>query len=89
MPARASLFKETDVKRAFQAAKLAGIDVARVEIGKDGTIMALSRIVAGVPRRPRGDNALTKLRLKFVHSYCDRHGKATNIPSKQMTTQAA
>ena len=38
MSAGPSLFRETDVKRAFEAAKLAGIDVARVEIGKDGTI---------------------------------------------------
>ena len=38
-------FKKRDVKAALKAAREAGIEVARVEIGKDGKIV----IVAGKP----------------------------------------
>jgi hypothetical protein len=52
MSARPSLFKETDVKRAFQAARMAGVDVARVDIGKDGKISI-------VPREPAKESPKT------------------------------
>lgn len=43
MSSKPSLFKETDIKRAFQAAKLAGVDVARVEIDRSGKISIVLR----------------------------------------------
>jgi hypothetical protein len=38
MPRRPCLFRETDVSRAFRAARAAGIANPRVEISKDGSI---------------------------------------------------
>jgi hypothetical protein len=38
MSSKASLFKETDIKRAIRATRTAGLDIGRVEIGKDGRI---------------------------------------------------
>ena len=32
------LFKQSDLTRALKAAKAAGVEVARIEIAKDGTI---------------------------------------------------
>jgi hypothetical protein len=32
-------FKETDLTRALKAAKKAGVDVARAEVARDGTIV--------------------------------------------------
>jgi hypothetical protein len=42
---RPSTFRTTDVKRAFKAARAAGVEVARVEIDKDGRIT----VVPGKP----------------------------------------
>jgi hypothetical protein len=41
-------FRQRDVAAAIKAAKSAGIEVARVEIGKDGKIV----IVTGKPEQP-------------------------------------
>ena len=46
-------FRARDVTQAIKAAKLAGIEVARVEIGKDGKIV----IVTGKPEQPPVDDA--------------------------------
>jgi hypothetical protein len=40
-----STFRQRDVTAAFKAAKAAGVDVARVEVAKDGRIV----IVVGSP----------------------------------------
>lgn len=39
MPRAAQTFRQTDVVRAIKAARAAGEDVARVEIGRDGRIV--------------------------------------------------
>jgi hypothetical protein len=39
MSRRPCTFRETDVKRAVKAVRAAGVEVARVEIGKDGGII--------------------------------------------------
>jgi hypothetical protein len=39
---RACTFREIDVKRAIRAVQAAGIDVARVEIGRDGKIIVVA-----------------------------------------------
>lgn len=66
MSARASLFRETDIKRAFQAAKLAGINVARVDIGRDGTISIIPARGAAQDDQPTNewDKGLGKLAPK-------------------------
>jgi hypothetical protein len=40
---RPSLFKERDVIRATKAVRAAGLDIARVEIAKDGAITVVPR----------------------------------------------
>jgi hypothetical protein len=45
MSRRPCAFCETDVKRAVRAVRAAGVEIARVEIGKDGLIVV-------VPGRP-------------------------------------
>jgi hypothetical protein len=41
MPRRPCLFKERDVTRATKAVLAAGLDVARIEISKDGVIVVV------------------------------------------------
>jgi hypothetical protein len=50
---RPSLFKERDVRRAAKAVMAVGLDIARVEIDKDGTIT----VVPGKPDEPDDVNA--------------------------------
>lgn len=45
---RPSLFKERDVTRATKAVRAAGLDIARVEINKNGVIV----VVPGTPKEP-------------------------------------
>jgi hypothetical protein len=47
---RPCLFKERDVTRAAKAVLAAGLEIARVEIGKDGGIIV-------VPGKPEGQAA--------------------------------
>jgi hypothetical protein len=47
MPRRPCLFRERDVTRAAKAVRAAGLEIARVEIGKDGGIIV-------VPGKPEG-----------------------------------
>jgi hypothetical protein len=39
MGRRACSFRQTDLVRAIKAAKAAGVEVARIEIGRDGTLV--------------------------------------------------
>jgi hypothetical protein len=43
MSSKPSLFKQIDVKRAFEAAQLAGIEVASVDIDRSGKISIVPR----------------------------------------------
>jgi len=43
MSRAASDFKVTNIRRAIYGAQLAGIDVARVEIAKDGSVAIIPR----------------------------------------------
>lgn len=38
---RASMFKKTDVTRATKAVRDAGLEIARVEVAKDGSIVVV------------------------------------------------
>jgi hypothetical protein len=42
-----STFRQQDVTRAIRAAIAAGVDIARVEIGKDGKIVIVTAAEAG------------------------------------------
>ncbi len=46
MSRRPCTFRETDVKRAVKAVRAAGVEIARVEIQKDGRII----VVSGKPK---------------------------------------
>jgi hypothetical protein len=50
---RPSIFKKTDVTRATSAVRAAGLEIARVEITKDGVIV----VVPGKPEEPAGAGA--------------------------------
>jgi hypothetical protein len=47
MPRAPCLFRESDMRRAIKAAVAAGLEIARVEIAKDGAIVV-------VPGKPEG-----------------------------------
>jgi hypothetical protein len=51
MSSKPSLFKQIDVKRAFEAAQLAGIEVASVDIDRSGkiSIVPKSKTAGGEP----------------------------------------
>jgi hypothetical protein len=46
------IFKQTDVTRAVKAVVAAGVEVARVEVEKDGRIV----VIAGKPESNRGES---------------------------------
>jgi hypothetical protein len=46
MPRAPSILKQLDVTRAIKATKAAGVNIARIEIAKDGRIVI---IAAGTP----------------------------------------
>jgi hypothetical protein len=50
---RRSIFKKTDVTRATKAVLAAGLDIARVEIAKDGGIV----VVPGKPAEDGGSRS--------------------------------
>ena len=53
---RPSIFKKTDVTRAAKAVLAAGLEVGRVEIGKDGSIVVVPcSKEAGQPAKLDGD----------------------------------
>jgi hypothetical protein len=52
MSRRPCTFRETDVKRAVKAVRAAGVEIARVEIGRDGRII----VVPGKPRETEDAN---------------------------------
>jgi hypothetical protein len=47
-------FRQRDVVAAIKAVRLAGVEVGRIEIGKDGKIVIVTS-VAAEPRRERVD----------------------------------
>jgi hypothetical protein len=47
VPRGVCLFRQTDLKRALKGARAAGMEIARVEINKDGVIVI-------VPGKPSG-----------------------------------
>lgn len=51
-----STFRERDLVRALQGARKAGVEVARVEIGRDGKIV----IVAGKPAEASGNGEVNE-----------------------------
>jgi len=50
---RPAMFKKTDITRAARGVLAAGLDVARVEINKDGVIV----VVPGKPEEPASSEA--------------------------------
>jgi hypothetical protein len=58
-----SAFKLTNVKRAFAAAKMAGVDVARMDIATNGTISIIPKGVQddplAAPTKPKSKEAGT------------------------------
>ena len=48
MPRRVCLFRQTDLKRALKGARAAGMEIARVEINKEGVIV----MVPSKPEEP-------------------------------------
>jgi hypothetical protein len=67
MSAKASSFRETDVKRAVRATN-AGVDIGRVDIGKDGKISIVPRELAGADegQKPSGWDEALHLRSSLV-----------------------
>lgn len=59
---RPCLFKERDVTRAAKAVLAAGLEITRVEIGKDGTIVVLP---AKVSRNSTSENDLDRELAEF------------------------
>jgi hypothetical protein len=48
-----STFRQQDVARAIRAAIAAGVDIARIEVAKDGTIVI---VTASQDREPKAEN---------------------------------
>jgi hypothetical protein len=47
---RALIFRQRDVTRAVRAVSVAGVGIARVEIGTDGTIVVVTQQPAATPQ---------------------------------------
>jgi hypothetical protein len=69
-PSRApSAFRQQDVTRAIRAAVAAGVDIARVEVTKAGTIVIVTTAAAAVPTQEGSagnpwDQAVTELQRR-------------------------
>lgn len=61
MARRTLAFTQGDVIRAVKGAKSAGMEVARVEIGKDGTIVLLT---SGGDKAPQPESAFDAWKAK-------------------------
>src|SRR5262245_15445903 len=77
-------FRQRDLTAALKAARAAGCEVSRVEVGKDGRIIVILMSSKDQPAawRPRllrqrmGQHpGMTKIRLPYIHEFRDRHGK--------------
>jgi hypothetical protein len=55
MPSAPCNFRQRDLTRAIKGARAAGIDVARIEIEKDGRIVILPTQSAAVPETARNE----------------------------------
>jgi len=51
-----SIFRQQDVTKAIKATKAAGVDIARIEITKDGRIVIITAAEAAVQGEAGGDN---------------------------------
>lgn len=66
---RPCLFKERDVTRAAKAVLAAGLEIARLEIAKDGAIVV-------VPGKPEGQAAAPSDDLdRELEEFKDQHGQ--------------
>ncbi|MGH6866299.1 MAG: site-specific integrase [Methyloceanibacter sp.] len=73
-------FKQQDLVRALKGAKAVGIEVARIEINRDGKIIVVTGRPAGEnlsAKRTLGTRCFMKTRkpYPFVHEFTDRHGR--------------
>jgi hypothetical protein len=64
-----SAFRQRDVTRAIRAAAAAGVDIARVEVTKAGTIVIVTTAAAAVPTQEGSDDnpwnqAMTELQRR-------------------------
>ena len=70
-PGNLGLFKQIDVKRAFEAAQLAGIEVASVDIDRTGKISIVPKSKTGgddpAPKKPRPASCNQNLGIKPCH----------------------
>jgi hypothetical protein len=78
MPKGRQIFKRRDLTRAIKGVQAAGREILRAEIdsvtGKIVLILNKSDASTGNPNEWDGAEGL-KIRLQFIHEYCDRHGK--------------
>jgi hypothetical protein len=56
MPRGPCTFRKRDVKAALKAAQEAGVDVARIEIDRDGKIVVVTGKPNGTPDAKEGEN---------------------------------
>jgi hypothetical protein len=59
------VFRQSDLTRAFKAARAAGVEVARYEIAKDGRIIVVPVGAENVSNR--ADNEVEKWLAKHAH----------------------
>ena len=71
-------FKETDLTRALRAARKAGADVMRVEVGRDGRIVLVLKVATTCsPSTTSGTRSMARIRLKYINAFanCKRRNK--------------